>query len=118
MFMDETKRSRFYFLRGKALQGTALTETESEELLELMQILENEEHELLRPARETREAQLAETERQVVELRKLIARREALVSRLRRVQEEADAEREAINTAFHRLIGTLTPTNSSEINVV
>lgn len=104
--MDEIAQARFHALRQRALQGHSLTEAETAELSQFMAAIEAEEREALRPGREAQEAQLIATERRISELRQLVARREALAAYLRRVLEETNAEREAIDLAFRRLMDT------------
>lgn len=75
--------------------------------------LEAEEQAALRPVHERQEAELAETQRRIVEMRNLIARREALAAYLRRVSEETEAERTAIDAAFRRLMEATPETDAA-----
>jgi hypothetical protein len=111
--MDEATVSRFHQLRGQALRGGVLTAQDTDELAAYMRVLEDEEQETLRPAHADREAHLVQTEQQIFELRQLVARREALAAYLRRVLDETNAERAAIDAAFHRLMEK-TPVKSEQ----
>ena len=104
--MNETESFRFHSLRGQALRGVALSPDDTRELSEYMARLEAEERDLLKPARDAQEARITDTEARIAELRNLTARREALAAYLRRVNDEVNAERNAINGAFQRLFGT------------
>ena len=76
--MNEIEFARFHALRGQFLRGDTLSPDDTRELSGYRARLEAEESDLLQPARDAQEARIADTERRIVELRNLMARREAL----------------------------------------
>lgn len=82
---------------------------ESRELAQYIVVVESEESASLQSSRDEREAHIVILDEQVARMRSLVARREALAEYLRRVAQEVDAAREAIDTAFRQLIVTAEP---------
>lgn len=111
--MNEAQSQRFHHLRQQVLQGVTLAPDAAQELAGYMKLLQAEERALLEPAREAQEARIADTEERIAQLRQLMARREALVTYLRRVNEEVNAERDAISGAFQQLFGTTNAATTS-----
>ncbi len=111
--MNEIELARFHDLRRRDLAGDAFTADESRELIKYVALLENEERVALQAAHDERESQIATLDEQVVRMRSLIARREALAEYLRRIAQEVDAEREAIEVAFRQLIVTAEPSSKN-----
>lgn len=111
--MTETERIRFHSLRHSELVGEALTAENSRELLGYIAMLEEEESNALRTATADRESQIAVLDERVARMRSLVARREALAEYLRRIAQEVDAERVAIDAAFRQLIVANEPSATS-----
>jgi hypothetical protein len=107
--MSEQERTRFRELRLRHLNRETLTTAEQSELAHYMAIVEQEEAEALRASQERQEARIAALERHAVELRELIARRQALAEYLRRVRDETAREQAEIDAAFERLLTSSDP---------
>lgn len=100
---DEQKRERFQTLRQRELEDT-LTETEQEELSQMIQEIEDAEAVYLRPATERLRRERERIEQQNRELQVLVQREEAIVARLQSVLAETEAERRAIQKERARIL--------------
>ena len=111
--MNENERARFHALRLRELAGEPLTPEETGELAGYIAAIEAEEADALHASQEERARRIAVLDKRITEMRSLVARREALAQHLRRVQQEVDAECEAIDTAFRQLLTQMEPAANS-----
>lgn len=108
---DERKRARFQALRQGEDEGT-LTEPERAELAALIQEIESAEIASLQASARREEAECLQLEAQNAALQALVRREERLLSRLRRVLDEAKAERHAIEEEKTRILGSGVPSGA------
>jgi ATPase subunit of ABC transporter with duplicated ATPase domains len=105
---DEGKRARFQALRQGEDEGT-LTQPEQAELAVLIQEVESDEMATLQASARREEAECLRLEAQNAALEALIRREERVLSRLKRVLAEANAERHAIEEEKARILSDGVP---------
>jgi predicted nuclease with TOPRIM domain len=109
---DQQKRQRYHDLWQRNVKF-GLSDTEQQELRQLIHEVEAEESAYLSPATARLRRSREQLETLNHALQRLVDRKETLVSRLRAVLAEAEAERQAITDEVEQLLAGNAPTGSS-----